>query len=108
MLNVYEILHNIFALTSVEEKKRSTSVSLEESRKKVKDEISDLKDKLNLARETIDQFKTALANANKQPGPGTPTSRPKKSGSMSSEPVAGTSKSVTIKLEDFGDSMLAV
>ena len=90
---------------TVEEKKRSTTLALEESRKKVKDEISDLKDTLNMARLTIEQFKNALANAQKSPHvPG--SSSPKKSGSFS-EQTPGTSKSsggVVVKVEDTHDT----
>jgi len=85
-----------------EDKKRTTVVTLDEARKKVKDEITDLKDKLTLARETIDSFKAALVNAHQK----SPThshhggSSPRKSGSFSSEPIAGTSRS-SYEVEDM-------
>jgi len=49
----------------VEGKRKQTAETIDEARKKVKAEIQDLKEKLTLARETIDSFKTALTEAQK-------------------------------------------
>lgn len=46
---------------SVEEKKRKSLENIMEAKAKVKSEITILKDKLKLARETIAKFKTELA-----------------------------------------------
>ncbi|CAG7717111.1 unnamed protein product [Allacma fusca] len=83
-----------------EDKKKTSSAAIAEARGKVKVEIQDLKEKLKIAKETIAALKDAVANVQRENNESNPSSSSgtsastKTKSSVTSEPVAGTSKAL--------------
>jgi YEATS domain-containing protein 4 len=79
-----------------EDKKKASAAAIAEARGKVKVEIQDLKEKLKIAKETIAALKEAVANVQRENNDSNPSSSTatKTKSSVTSEPVAGTSKAL--------------